>query len=898
MGSQSAIWHYKGPRKKFDYLFGLNENSKHKTIFLSLHRDGVAHDLSEMPSSKLLNAHSFDLISLEHKQSIEILDGKFSVEAIDELGNTVDLPKLLPAIHKATITTQPLEWTSDIFETQETPYKTGLQIIKSVSHMLTLEQNYFEQEVKGVILQETVECYESGKMLADLRNSYVDLLTNTFGLLKSPYTQLLSQELLSRKCTVTNEEFVGCVQENCDAQLERIRIGEKLVKEYRTRYEHVRMSLEMNAKRSAVERNLWIATTKLLICQICHELKNHAGTEVGAFAQSTLALVKVTEKWQLIAQWLTDGINVFDSFLVERIHRPIDTVWLTTLIAFDKSLNDRDVICSDTFSKLRSCLRNVAIQTEKKQVNPGTLLDMMTSSLDEPIEIVSCCQDMFYGEPLLELEEKLNTLNKMHKDWLHLLAGCSIFHPVESDYSAEDVKATDVINQQIARFLQTSRVRLYGENGVAFYLNTLMAELESWNERGKQAIINRDTLLRISHLHEYELEQSLSEEKHRKFFELVDFEPVQLRLSCGRWIDLMNFAIGCVGSSEIYGKPASKLQNGQGCNVEMASRLEQTQTPSISDDYQFNVKENLVTGDVNASASCGTRLLNWVERMRISVYDAKQRRFERIQKVYAHCLEEIAQVLLRGEQMRESTVSLIPPAQRSFETKFREDEDEAVKTEEFVLTQDLTNMSKTILSRMVEENMDDFDSTTLNHYRVELFQELAEQWHKHSCSLKQMESGLRGSFRKRMAKARTLKRMSERSSVYRPTPKTGLFSYLQQTDHTIRKRPISDPKDGGQFQTRASEEGVRLPTDLLKTSVAYTGLELLNQYKRDVKSDERMACDTERKAENEELRLQQCQGEQAVLEKKIDVVLKELQQLKDSITERAKILSEHNELIV
>ncbi|KAF5402328.1 hypothetical protein PHET_04403 [Paragonimus heterotremus] len=630
------------------------------------------------------------------------------------------------------------------------------------------------------------------------------------------------------------------------------------------------MSLEMNAKRSAMERNLWIATTKLLICQICHELKNHAGTEVGAFAQSTLAFVKVVEKWQLIAQWLTDGINIFDSFLIERIHRPIDTVWLTTLMAFDKSLNDRDMICSDTFNKLRSCLRNVAVQTEKKQVNPGTLLDMMTSSLDEPIEIVSCCQDMFYGEPLLELEEKLNTLNKMHKDWLHLLAGCSIFHPVESDYSAEDVNATDVINQQIASFLQTSHVRLYGENGVAFYLNTLMTELESWNERGKQAIINRDTLLRISHLHAYELEQSLSEEKQRKFFELVDFEPVQLRLSCERWIDMMNSAIGCVGSGEIYRKPASKLQNGQGCDLQVASRLEETQSPSISDDYQFDVKGNLMTGEVSASASCGTRLLNWVERIRISVYDAKQRRSERIQQVYARCLEDLAQVLLRGERMRESTVTLIPPVQRSFETKFREDEDEAVKTEELMLTQDLTNMSKTILSRMVEENMDDFDSTSLNHYRVELFQ----------------------------AKARTLKRMSERSSVYRPTPKTGLFSYLQQTDHTIRKRPISDPKDGGQFQTRASEDGVRLPADLLRTSVAYTGLELLNQYKRDVKSDERMACDIERKAESEELRLQQCQGEQVVLEKKIDVMLKEMQQLKDSITERAQILSEHNELIV
>ncbi|KAF6776317.1 hypothetical protein AHF37_04402 [Paragonimus kellicotti] len=505
---------------------------------------------------------------------------------------------------------------------------------------------------------------------------------------------------------------------------------------------------------------------------------------------------------------------------------------------------------------------------------------------------------MFYGEPLLELEEKLNTLDKMHKDWLHLLAGCSIFHPVESEYSVEDMNATDVINQQIGRFLRTSRVRLYGENGVAFYLNTLMTELESWNERGKQAVINRDTLLRISHLHEYELEQSLSEEKQRKFFELVDFEPVQLRLSGRRWIDMMNSAIGCVGSGEIYRKPVLKLQNGQGCDLEITSSLEQTQSPSIGDDYQFNVKENLMIGDVNASASCGTRLLNWVERIRISVYDAKQRRSERIQQVYARCLEELAQVLLRGEQMRESTVSLIPPVQRSFETKFREDEDEAVKTEEFLLTQDLTNMSKTILSRMIEENMDDFNSASLNHYRVELFQELAEQWHKLSCSLKQMESGLRGSFRKRMAKARTLKRMSERPSVHRPTPKTGLFSYLQQTDHTIRKRPISDPNDGGQFQTRASEEGVRLPTDLLRTSVAYTGLELLNQYKRDVKSDERMACDIERKAESEELRLQQCQGEQVVFEKKIDVVLKELQQLKDSITERAKILSEHNEPIV
>ncbi|KAF8569503.1 hypothetical protein P879_01965 [Paragonimus westermani] len=706
---------------------------------------------------------------------------KFSVEAIDELGKTVDLPKLLPAFHKATLSMKPLEWTSNTSESEETSYKKGLQIIKSVSHILNLEQNYFEQEFKAVILQ------------------------------------------------------------------------------------------------------------------ICHELKDHAGTEVGSFALSTLELVKVMEKWQLIAQWLTDGINIFDSFLVERIHRPIDSVWVVILTAFDKSLTDRDAVCSDTFNKLRGCLRNVKISTKKKHINPGLLLDMITSSLDEPIEIVSCCQDMFYGEPLLELEEKLTALDKMHKDWLHLLAGCSIFHSVESDYSVEDVNATDVINQQIARFLQTSRIRLYGENGVAFYLNTLMTELESWNERGKQAVVNRDTLLRISHLHEYELEQSLSEEKHKKFFELVDFEPVQLSLSCGRWIDMMNSAIGCVGSGEIYRKPTSKLQNEQGCDSEVASRLEQAQSSSINDDYHFNTKENPMIGDVNVSASCGTRLLNWVERIRISVHDAKQRRSERIQKVYARSLEEIAQVLLRGEQMRESTVSLIPPVQRSFETKFREDEDEAVKTEELLLTQDLTSMSKTILSHMIEENMDDFSSISLNHYRVELFQELAEQWHKLSCSLKQMESGLRGSFRKRMAKARTLKRMSERSSVYRPTPKTGLFSYLQQTDQTIRKRPISDSKDGGQFQTRASEEGVQLPSDLLRTSVAYRGLELLNQYKRDVKNDERMACDTERKAENEELCLQQCQAEQTVLEKKIDVVLKQLQQLKDSIAERSKILSEHNE---
>ncbi|VDP83407.1 unnamed protein product [Echinostoma caproni] len=622
-------------------------------------------------------------------------------------------------------------------------------------------------------------------------------------------------------------------------------------------------------------------------------LERHPEPIYSSLTDSVISLVTSIEKWVILASWLILGLYLHDKRLIVSVGETIRNRWMDKLEHLEECLIERDDLCANAFGKLHVGLNEIRMVVDSitRHTDASSYLDALNGSFSEPFEIISRCQDLFDGEPIIQLDEKLHELKELHTDWLKLISVLSLFHPEEDKWNEAENRATSEINQRIRCLLNSARIRVHGENGIAQIINVLKNEIELWVQKGQQLVDCRNVLMKSKQA--ASLQQTSSPDMGlnvEQLFRMLEFDIEPLRASLNTWDMLTNQAINAIGLTEkndSAGGLSARQSIQQSVKISTSGLVDHEQQSNVVLDEtleinslcctSYNRQCSSVKKDPGEEwSSCPTHVLLWLNRMEKSVPATYDRRLDEVNLIAERLVEDLVNFICPDASHRSQPNSGHPAKEAA--THDREISGRPCSM--------LTNrLIKGLWTKLSNDRIEGYESIALSEQRINYFQFLAQKICEYaqifgsngSISLDQLKKIIVNF----MVSRNLAQMMNERRGI---PDKLTVLRYLQSTDQTIRETSVLDASDGGPFHSKPVEQGVELPSDLPQTAMAYAGVQELEQVRKNLNTDEIRACEAEENALIEEKALY------AELDR--TKTLREQIQTKSEILNRIKLLKE------
>ncbi|TNN06436.1 Axonemal dynein light chain domain-containing protein [Schistosoma japonicum] len=412
-----------------------------------------------------LNQKCLSAVRFRKSNTASVDDNQFTVLFKDESGQTITVPKLLPNFPEdkrvAMLEEQPVI---------SQPVETKLHSVDFVSVFLESiekENTYYHKYLAELIRQETVQCYERGKLLADIRMFYKNLIESLLIRFSNLYTELFCQELLCRQVSCLNEKYINetnsifqrmqTISESNEAykseekeletkfksKLSEVSMEEYLLNEFKHCYENQRKFLQNRLEDMKSDYKLWNSSLKLLNYHIFSQLSISHESNVSNLAQICFDLQQTVEIWGFIGVWLVESLKLYDTMIMSKIDKLIQNDWYIRIESVVSELNARDEQC------------------ELRTINE--------------------CLDLFNGECILNIEEKLAQIEHIQINWFEMFYQSSHYDELMSDDSINYEKEMTIqLQKELNNILNDSRFHLQGEDGIVQYLTKFLRSIEDF----------------------------------------------------------------------------------------------------------------------------------------------------------------------------------------------------------------------------------------------------------------------------------------------------------------------------------------------------------------------------------------------------------------------------------
>ncbi|CAH8524885.1 unnamed protein product [Schistosoma margrebowiei] len=403
-----SLWYFQRNRERFKHLLDkLIRNSVssghcivvptcfHEHALRSLLLEGLSH-------------RCFSIVRFDVCNAIQVEDNQFTVFFKDTSGQIIILPKLLPNFCKDTEVVKLRESPSGIchlYNNKRNSTNFTMIFLKSIDQ----ENKYYHSYLEKFIFQETVQCYERGKLLADIRMIYKNFIESLPIKFSNLFTELFCQEILCQKTLQLNEQHVNETMDilhrikaisetnktykmeeediaiKLKAKLSEASMREYLLSEFKHYYTNQRKHSKDRLENMKNNYKLWNNSLKVLNYHVYNQISN-----IPMFNLPILyfKLQQIVEIWGFIGIWLIELLKQYDITILNQMNKIIWNDWYIQFESIENDLYIHNHECKLYLEKLDSILKSLDTYFQHNRLmntqnGLNDLLDLLSNLLKE-----------------------------------------------------------------------------------------------------------------------------------------------------------------------------------------------------------------------------------------------------------------------------------------------------------------------------------------------------------------------------------------------------------------------------------------------------------------------------------------------------------------------------------
>ncbi|CAH8531521.1 unnamed protein product [Schistosoma rodhaini] len=827
------------------------------------------------------------MVKFDVFNAIHFEDNQFTVFCKDTSGQIIMLPKLLPTSCKDSEAVKLRELPLDVclpHDNNRNSTNFTMIFLRSIDE----ENRYYHNYLKNIIFQETVQCYERGKLLADIRMIYKKFIESLPIKFSNIFTELFCQEILCQEALHLNEKYVNetmnifrrmkiitetneayaigqkAMEIKLKSKLSEVSMKEYFLNEFKQYYTNQRNHSKDRLDIMKNDYKLWNMLLKVLNYHVYNQLSNIEQSNVSNLATVCFNLQQTIEIWGFIGKWLIDIFKLYDLTILNQIDKVILKDWYILYESMEKDLYIQNDECKEYLEKLDSMLKSLDVYFKHDRlINTQNSLDGPLDLLQNLLKVSNECLDLFNGEHVLNIEEKLQKLDQIQIDWFELFYQSSHFNELMLDNPMNYEKEITIqLQKDLKNMISNRRIQLQGENGIIQLLTKLVRNIDFIQFIQSNTINDENSknhlTVRLDHPNRITNE---FEVYNKKFWQQYQ-----------NWTETIKNILDCkwqTDNNELSLKQMSipdSINEIDSINSSSSSSSSRFSQPTVAFEewnpiHHHNENKNVLNYLQN--------IKKWLELMKNRIETIYEMRNKQI------TYEQITIIQQLNRQMRNDQQN-VPMATNSTRQKsFNE------------LTELLYKLATRMMKHLDEKNI----SICYNHKtilsRLNSFKFYAERWNEYLNKIEDLDA------------TQTFKNVKDYLNVQSGNEKLigvynqSIIRYLQSTDGTIRESLLANILNGQPVETiNDTESTIELPRHLLDTNLAYLALLKQNEYSQLVPKTETMSMEYDKEtAIIEQQWINLCHTTEC-LEHQLSMKQDELKRLTDILQIKMEVLDE------
>ncbi|KAK4469012.1 hypothetical protein MN116_000156 [Schistosoma mekongi] len=887
MTRPSCAWNFQRERERFKHLVE------------ELTTDPISSDwrvvvptcFPERPISNMqlesLSQKYLSVVRFGKCNTASVDDNQFTVLFKDESGQTITVPKLLPNFCED----ERLEMSREQHIISQ-PVERKLNSVDFVSVFLECiekENAYYHKYLAELIRQETVQCYERGKLLADIRMFYKNFIESLLIRFSNLYTELFCQELLCQQVSCLNKKYINetnsivrrmqTITENNEvykseekqletkfkSKLSEVSMKEYLLNEFKHCYEYQRKFSQNRLEDLRSDYKLWNNTLKLLNYHVFSQLSISHESNMSNLAQICFDLQQTIEIWGFIGVWLVESLKLYDTIIMSKIGKLIQNDWHIHVESVIRELNARDEECELHIQKINSLLKSL---DECFQQNRS--VDDLLRLLGDLLQTNNECLDLFNGECILNIKEKLVQIEHIQINWFEMFYESSHYDELMSDDSINHEKEMTIeLQKELKSLLHNSRIHLHGEDGIVQFLTKFIRSIEDFIQLIQVNTTDNENEKIFNNYVTSELQNKISNnvvQHNQKLW--------QRYFNC--WMIIMKNILNC--QCQTYNNELKEICILDSMNEECSKS---DQCTIVFDEFnQMKVKLGI------NSLKCQQNSIKWFELMKCRVECINEMRIQQITFEQIDTLHQLTALITENNVNKQQNTS--NEYKFNFQNEqFNEDELIAKKYNFYRLTKSLMKLGRSVVNRLNHENIDGYYDRRKVLFRLNSFNLYAEKWIEH------LQATEKFNVTQTFKNVKDYLNTHSTSKHYTDISNQSIIRYLQTKDWTIRESFLADIHDGQPVQNMNDKEfTVELPKHLLQTNLASLALLKQYEYTQVIGKMETETIDCEKETLLLEIQLTSLCNTIEFLKQQLNVKQDELKSLEDILHIKLEVINE------
>nr|CAH8842520.1 unnamed protein product [Trichobilharzia regenti] len=830
MGRPSCAWGFQRNRERFKHL--LDESQKNNylsgkflvipAVFPQLSTDDV--------KDATLKANCLSLLRFEKHRQLFIDDNQFTVLFKDENGNRITLPKLLPNFYD----------NLEVIKRQKSPilYKADEMPPKAINFVLAFlkciekEKFYYAEHFSELIRQETVQCYDRGKLLAKIRMFYKNFFESIPIRFLNLCNELFCQELLYKQTIQLNDKYAEetnrvfrklkmiteCneiykteeeeLRTKFKAKLSEASMTEYLLNEFKSCYEYQRKLSEDRLKDMQDDNEMSNYVLKVLNYYIFTQLSNIEELNLSNLAQACFNLQQVIEIWGFIGIWFVQCLQLYDTIIINKIDKLIQNDWFRLIESVEKQLDIRDKECRMYVHELEATMKSLdEYGKTNSSMDTRSQVKFLSESLSNLLKVANSCLDMFNGECVLNIEDNLKTIEQIHNQWFELLFQSSHYAELmmtkqSTNYEQE---VTVHLQKELQRILRDYRIRLQGENGIVQHLAKLIRSIEDYAQSRQLSVTTEDDENSDSYKVELFSEKLWQNIQHYSY-----------------WADTIKQILTCVGKTNNCLISSSKqIHQSNSVNDEFHEKNDESSERTSLFDESDKFTDII---DLNLS-KCHQHVKGWFELMKNRVISVGKMRIDQIKTEQVNTIQELNKLVTNNYTFEVKKQENNANKQNNQVNKSCQQE----KKDFYELTMTLIELGTPVVRKLVQENIDGYNDHDQILSLLKCFELCAVHW----CEL--LDTVKTTSALQTFKNVKKYLNAGSNAAKFAGISEQSIIRYLQANDWTVREYLLADTRNGQpirQSVTNRTDEIFPLPKDLPNTKLASSALLKQNEYRK------------------------------------------------------------------
>ncbi|CAH8519982.1 unnamed protein product [Schistosoma guineensis] len=838
-----SLWYFQRNRERFKHLLNKlirNSVSSGQCIVIPtcFHEHALRSLLLEGLSHRCFSIVRFDVCN-----AIHVEDNQFTVFFKDTTGRIIMLPKLSPNFCKDSEVVKLRESPSGVchlYNNKRNSTNFTMIFLKSIDQ----ENRYYHSYLENFIFQETVQCYERGKLLADVRMIYKNFIESLPIKFSSLFTELFCQEILCQKTLQLNEQHVN----------ETMNIFHK-----------IKAMCETNKTYKMEEKGIAI--------KVYSQILNVPKSNISNLAVICFKLQQTVEIWGFIGAWLIELLKLYDTTILNRIDKIIWNDWYIHFESVEKDLYIHDQECKLHLQKLDSMLKSLDTYFKHNRLmNTQNCLNDLLDLLSNLLEVSNECLDLFNGERVLNIEEKLVTIDHIQNYWFEMFYQSSHCDELMLEDSTNYEKEITIqLQKELTNMIASCRIQLHGENGIVQLLTKIIRNIKDFIR-----FIQFNTENYVNH-------------KNSK-----TYSP--LRLNNQSKITMNELELHCKNLCQQYDYWMETIKN----ILHYKWQIYDNELPSKQISRPYSVDEtctvafdkwNQINDNKRRSLfKCQQNLIKWLELIKNRVNSISEMRNEQILLEQINIIQQLNKQITNNNTNDVNGQRYSPFGNNSSiqNDQLNKQNPKLKKNSFYELTKSLFKLGSRVIKHLDQKNIwISYDHKTMLS-RLNSFKLYAERWIEYLNKIENFND------------TQTFKNVKDYLNVHSGSRKfigvynQSIIRYLQSTDGTIREHLLANTTDGQSVQNNDDTEFmVQLSNHyLMNTKLAYLTLLKQNELTELLNKTEMTTMEFDKETTIVEQQWIQLCNTIESLQYQFDMKQNELKRLKDILQIKMEVLSE------